>query len=557
MTTVLPRYLFLRFPNWAWDVLGREPDEPSVVVERGRILGVSPLARREGLKVAMAVRHASAYWPDMTVYERHREREVQGFTELMDLCGAFSPFFSFFDVGACYVPLRALLRVLGSETSIIQTLREYLRHAVVTIYDQPLALDRVELSLGVAHGVYIASLAAEQDVLVPVGENTRFVSALSIASLEPSALAQSCADLGLRTLGDFCALAPGDVAGRYGSEGLELLQLLRGERDRTGTQVSLGPEQEIHLVFDEDLQEMDRLLFAMSAPLAVQCETLRAAGSAAFSVEFEVVIDDERSVVQWRFPQGATERVVLDRVRWQLERLVTTVQELQAREGKGELWRGGVIQECFVRFSEVGPPPARQLNLTEKPTSSDDAVVRSLTRLTVALGEENLCVLQPLGGRSPQEGVRMVPWIVATGRSGSPRHRERSLTSSPQPRSPRRPRRSVQGGRDALPWPGSLAGQDPPVVYQPPRAIRVLDVRGGAVVVGGRGSLSDRITSIVFDGEYRSDVVEQWGPWLVEERWWSSQRARRYARLLVICADRSVHLIYCEQRRWFLEATFD
>jgi protein ImuB len=335
-----------------------------------------------------------------------------------------------------------------------------------------------------------------------------------------------------------------------------MFQLLRGEKDRPGTLVARAPDQEIHLVFDEDLQEIDRLLFALTAPLALRCEELRAQGSSAFLVEFEVVIDDVRSVVQWRFPQGVMERVVLDRVRWQLESLVNASRELGNREKEVELWRGGTIQECFVRFSEIGTPPTRQLDLVEQPTGSDDAVVRSLTRLTVSLGEESISTLQPHGGRSPQESVRMIPWTVATGRSGLPQHEERSMMISPHKGVSTRPRRSRQGdGRP--PWPGSLKNQDPSVVYQPPRALSVVDGYGNVVGVSARGALTAEIRSVVFEDRSRLDIAEQWGPWLVEERWWSSQRARRYARLLVVGEDRTVHLIYLEQRQWWLEATFD
>jgi len=51
--------------------------------------------------------------------------------------------------------------------------------------------------------------------------------------------------------------------------------------------------------------------------------------------------------------------------------------------------------------------------------------------------------------------------------------------------------------------------------------------------------------------------VRSWaGPWPVDQRWWSTDRARRLARLQVVTADGAAHLIAIEQQRWTLLATY-
>ena len=62
--------------------------------------------------------------------------------------------------------------------------------------------------------------------------------------------------------------------------------------------------------------------------------------------------------------------------------------------------------------------------------------------------------------------------------------------------------------------------------------------------------------SVTFAGD-RSLAVTGWaGPWPVEERWWDAG-GRRKARLQVVLADGTAHLLTREGGRWRVEAAYE
>lgn len=53
-------------------------------------------------------------------------------------------------------------------------------------------------------------------------------------------------------------------------------------------------------------------------------------------------------------------------------------------------------------------------------------------------------------------------------------------------------------------------------------------------------------------------AVQGWaGPWPCDERWWDAGGWRRRARIQVVLADGSAHLLTVEAGRWSVEATYD
>jgi protein ImuB len=114
----------------------------------------------------------------------------------------------------------------------------------------------------------------------------------------------------------------------------------------------------------------------------------------------------------------------------------------------------------------------------------------------------------------------------------------------------------------------------------------VLDAQGRRVGVSGRGILSAapvrcRTEDVGADVHDPHDPqgwseVRAWaGPWCIDERWWDALAHRRRARLQVVLGPaggegpRSVrgssthpshgvaHLLTLEDRRWWIEATYD
>jgi protein ImuB len=89
--------------------------------------------------------------------------------------------------------------------------------------------------------------------------------------------------------------------------------------------------------------------------------------------------------------------------------------------------------------------------------------------------------------------------------------------------------------------------------------VEILDPDGSPVGVSGRGRCTSVPSHLVLAvGGGSSVAITGWsGPWPADERWWDPAAARRRARLQVLLADGTAHLVVLEQGKWCLEATYD
>ena len=47
------------------------------------------------------------------------------------------------------------------------------------------------------------------------------------------------------------------------------------------------------------------------------------------------------------------------------------------------------------------------------------------------------------------------------------------------------------------------------------------------------------------------------GPWVFDERWWAADERRRQARMQIVTASGTAHLLVLENSQWRVEATYD
>jgi protein ImuB len=84
----------------------------------------------------------------------------------------------------------------------------------------------------------------------------------------------------------------------------------------------------------------------------------------------------------------------------------------------------------------------------------------------------------------------------------------------------------------------------------------VLDADGTPVGVSARLELTGEPASLLIDNG-RLEITGWAGPWPVDERWWASTEARRWARFQVAVADGRAFLLCLGRGHWSVQAIYD
>ena len=185
---------------------------------------------------------------------------------------------------------------------------------------------------------------------------------------------------------------------------------------------------------------------------------------------------------------------------------------------------------------EVMPARGRQHGFWGGETEADERAGRALARVQGMLGVAAVTIPERRGGRGPADVVVRAPFVGVDGDDG-------------------------QGRGVALdaPWPGRVPSPLPTLLPSELLAIQVLDARGAAVWVSGRGTLSAEPSMVKFGDAARGGVsIAGWaGPWPCDERWWDQLTHRRRARLQLALVDGRALLVQIEQGSWSVEAIYD
>jgi len=509
------RTLVVSCPDWPVTATGRPPLEPTAVVAGQHVVAASPAARRAGVRPGQRRRQAQSCCPELVVLPRDLGQEARAFEPLVAALEAFGALVAVGEPGWMGIATRGPARYFGGEAS----LAEAVAAAVASVLPVPGA----PLHVGVADGPFAATLAASRGAVVQPGGTAAFLAPFPIEALGVPELADVLRRLGITTLGRLAALDEAVVAARFGAAGARAHRLASGREE--GPLAVAHPPRELAVgrEFDPPLESLDALGFAARALAEGFCGRLAAAGLSCTLLELEVRVAGRRPVARRWASEGAwSAALVAERLRWQLEALATAPG---AAQGEG---RGGV---AAVRLTpvELGPAQGRQLGLLGRPAACEEQVARVVARVQRLLGPEE--VLRPVlvGGRGPGERARLVP-------AGDP------LPSD--------------AGLDA-PWPGQVPPLSPAVVPLVPPAVELLDSRGEAVRVDGRGQLSAPPATLSAAGRHPAPVLAWAGPWPVDERWWDAAARRRRARLQVLLPGGEAHLLALEGGRWWVEGSYD
>ena len=464
-------------------------DAPVVVVgsngsgERGPVVQAASVeARREGVTRGLRQREAEARCAELAVVGSDDAADARAFETVVRAIEELVPQLVLDRPGRCSFPTRGPSRYFGGDDALAYRVLEVVHKAGV-----------VDARVGIADGDLAAGLAARaaDALVVPRGESAAFLAPWSVGVLTPhvdggAELTDLLARLGLRTLGAFADLPEPSVLGRFGLPGVHAHRLARGESSSESVPAALPPELIETFEFDPPAERVDEAAFAAKSLADQLLGRLDELGLSCTRVIVEAETEHgERLARCWRHDGSLTPATLVTRVRWQLE---------------GWLTATGGITKLWLVPDEVVPATGRQLGFWGGDPAAADHAARALTRVQGMLGPDSVVTAVPIGGRTPTERVRWVPW-------GEDHDTEPATTA---------------------PWPGMVPGPSPARVFDPPLPADLVDVDGHAITVSGRGEPSAtpvglRCAALPNGG---GPIVAWAGPWPHDLRWWDARRRR-------------------------------
>jgi protein ImuB len=576
------RVLVAWCPDWPVQAAGFPYEVPVAVMDKGRVVACSPAARAEGVTTGLRRREAQRRCTGLVLVDGDPDREARAYEPVVAAVEALAPKVEILRPGECAFAAHGAARFHGGEQELVAK--------VTAAVDRALG-GRGRCRAGIADGVFAAGLAARHGMLVPAGATPGFLAPFSVATLDRPDLADLLTRLGLHTLGQLAALPGADLAARFGPEGVRAHRLASGEDERPGNPRRPPPDLLVATTIDPPAQRVDVAAFAAKALADQLSARLRRLGLACLSLRIEVETEHgERLARVWRHQDGFASQArrgapsraaaMAERVRWQLDGWLA---------GSPASQPSGAISRLVLAAEEVAADRGRQLGFWGEESERRERALRAMARVQGLLGPEAVHTVELRGGRAPADRVAFTsqPGIAASGPVGPPAVPPGSTTppapgrcpsrsARPDPPSVRarsarlpgpawgappaggsgRPRPAGQAWEQA-PWPGQVPAPAPAVVHPEPLAAVVADATGAVVAVGGRGLASAPPARLRIAGGPWTAITAWAGPWPVDERWWDPGLHRRLARLQVVTADGTAHLLKLSGGTWWVEATYD
>lgn len=537
------RTLAVWCPDWpvvAAAALGGIPaHRPVAVVAANRVVACSAQARANGVRRGQRRREAQGNCPDLVVLADDPDRDARAFEPVVCAVEELAPGVEVIRPGLVVLAARGPAGYFGGEFA-----------AAERIIDAVLAGTGVECQVGIADGIFPATLAARRGLVVGHGDSPAFLAPLPVTELgqpevlPPGKLAVARAELidllrrlGLRTLGALAALPVAEVAARFGAGAVLAHRLAGGTDERPVARRQPPADLTVTRRFDPPIERVDAAAFAARQPAAELHDRLAGRGLACTRLGVLASTGNGEELARvWRCAGPLTPSGIADRVRWQLDSWLTN-----------GVPTAGVSSLRLVP-AEVVPVGATQHDLwSDGPDSwggdGDGPAGRALVRVQGMLGPDAVLTGVPSGGRDSAGRITLVPW-------GDERVPARCPDS---------------------PWPGRLPAPSPATVPSPTGRLpaTVLGAGGEPVGVTGRGVLTAAPCLVAVHRAEPRAVLAWAGPWPVEERWWDPGGGRRLARLQVVLAaatgstepteltEPTALLLSCEHHRWWIDGIYD
>jgi protein ImuB len=289
--------------------VGADPDTAAAVVVKNQIVACSFAARAEGVRRGQRTRDAQRLAPGLVLHARDEAAEARAFEPVLAVLADFTPRFEVVRPGLAALPMDGPARYFGGEDLVVRAIRDRVGEA------------GVGAGVGVADGVFAATLAARTDTRVVPGRTAEFLAAFPTAVLDLPGLVEPLARLGVHTLGRLAELPADAVAGRFGADGVMAHRLARGLDARPPAPLRQGPDLSVEAVFEPPADGSERIVFAAKALADEFHAVLAQSGVACVRVAVELHgaagpgAEPEVSHRLWRHEGLLSSTAVAERVR--------------------------------------------------------------------------------------------------------------------------------------------------------------------------------------------------------------------------------------------------
>jgi protein ImuB len=560
------RTLAVVCPDWPLLAAGRA-GVPAVVVQAGRIVACSVAARAEGVRVGQRRREAEGLAGSLEVVKCDPALEARMFEPVVSAIATLTPRVEVTTPGTCSFPTRGPARYFGGEEALAGKVAALVDEVLAGMPgvvggvvgrsgDEPRGVvvptrhitprGHDVCRVGVADGPFAAVLAATgggaaQVTIVERGRDRsrKFLSSFPLGVLGLADLSDLLSRLGIHRLGQLAEMPEEAVTARLGAEGRRAWYLANGLEDRALVLADPPPDLVVRREIEPPAERIDAVAFTAAASADELCRRLGELELACTRLRIEVETEHgESSCRLWRADAPLTARMMVDRVRWQLE-------GWQAGTSESEEPTAGVAV-LSLAADEVVKHRGRQLGFWGEVSESDIRARRGLARLQGVLGHEAVTTAVVAGGRSMAEQVHRVP--LGDAREGREAREEGGRRST-----------GARSQAAVPPWPGRIPPPSPLVVFGEPLPVRVLDASESDVRVSGRGLPSAAPAQLVLgtSGTTGRAIVSWAGPWPVDERWWDPSASHRRARFQVVTDRGGAYLLALEGGTWWAEALYD
>jgi protein ImuB len=517
----IPRVMVLWCPDWpitaAIQTARLRADAPVALIAKGLVFTSSPAARAEGVARGQRQREAQARSPGLIVLDYDPAIDNRMFEPIIAGLEELTPGVQVLRPGMCALRVRGAARYYGGEKGAALALAGRMEELGAGGMN-----GSGGVRAGIADGIFTAEQAArrtgqERVCIVAPGESATFLAPLDIGVLAVGEIVTLLRRLGIRTLGEFAALASDDVVTRFGDLGGRLHALASGRDSWPVTPRTPPTDFDVEIAFEPALDRVDQVAFGVRASAERFIEALTAARLVCTAIRIELESDSERdesSERVWLHPRSFTAVDVVDRVRWQLQSTGVIDEGLSAG-----ITRVRIAPEAVDAIShhETGLWGSRP----------DERIHHGLSRVQSMLGHGAVLIPSIGGGRTLTDRQQLVAW-------GD---------------------RPIERKSSTAPWPGQLPAPLPGTVFSPRAAVHVFSASGEPVTVDARGRVS--APPAEFSAGRTVLGVTAWaGPWPIDERWWSSD-ARRGYRFQTVDSTGCAWLLVLDDAGWWAEARYD